>query len=305
MAKKAGALFGTSVAVSDFQKGWIAVSSFGNNGNGKVDMFKNEGNKWVEKKRFDNLGFSVDLSGGGDGQETLRVAIGDHRKGQKAGMTEVHEYDKDNQNWSLISKFTGNEKEELGYSVALSGDGKFMAAGAPRNDNGKGIVYVYNLSSGDLKKITGRGKEKFGSSVAANKNGKVIAVGGPSFNQNVGVVQVYERKGELFVPKGNDIEGTFNGARTGNSNTISLNGKGNRLAVGSDSVNNNDKLGVVRIFDYNFFTDEWDRVEKINGVDDGNVETVALSDEGSTIAIGSPGAKNCRGQVRVFDEVCK
>lgn len=303
--KKAGGLFGTSVAVSDFQKGWIAVSSFGNNDNGKVDMFKYDGNKWTENKRFDNLGFSVDISGGDDGQETLRVAIGDYRKGQNSGMTEVHQYDKANQNWSLISKFTGNEKEELGYSVALSDDGKFMAVGAPKNDNGKGIVYVYNLSSSDLKKITGEGEENFGTSVAANKNGNVIAVGSPSYDKNVGIVKVYERSGAIYVRKGNDIEGTFNGARIGNSNTVTLNDKGNRLAIGSDSVNNDDKLGVVRIFDYDFFTNEWEQVKKIIGVNDGEVETVALSDEGTTIVIGSPGAKNCRGQVRVFDEVCR
>jgi len=303
--KEAGQLFGTSVAVSEYEKGWIAVTSFGSDDKGRVDMFKYDGETWKESGSFDDLGFSVDLSGGDGGQDSLRVVIGDHRKKSRAGITEVYEYENSDQSWKLISKFFGNEKEELGYSVALSNDGNTMLAGAPANEKGNGIVYIYNLSSGDLTRITGEDEEQLGASVAVNKKGNVIAVGAPSYDKNVGRVRAYSKSGSLWIRKGNGIKGSFSGARIGNSNTISISNEGDRLAIGSDSVNNNDKLGEVRIFDFDKKSNEWDQIKKIDGKGNDNVDTVALSDKGKTIAIGAPGAKDCAGQVRVFDEVCK
>lgn len=153
---------------------------------------------------------------------------------------------------------------------------------------------------------------QFGFAVALNDIGDIIAGGAPTTNLSNGLAQTYVFREPLsfFINTdvvktwnklGNDITGTENNETLGYS--VSLNGSGNIMAVGSKGAD--VEAGFTQIFTYDTNTDNWilmgSAIEGENQYDaDG--ACVSLNNSGDRVAIvGLRSSESTIGHVRVFE----
>ncbi|MEK9212832.1 YDG domain-containing protein [Sphingomonas sp. 2378] len=161
-----------------------------------------------------------------------------------------------------------NDRDQFGSSVSLNANGDLMAIGASNTASGTGAVYLMSFNNSNSsdpyknpsllgtmgKGYTAGGKDfnvgalnsgdNFGTAVSLNANGRAMAVGAPNASGN-GAVYLFSFTDTSFsgavkqgtigntVSSVNDI-----GLGTLDSNdqfgyAVSLNGTGNRLAVGA------------------------------------------------------------------------
>lgn len=208
-----------------------------------------------------------------------------------------------------------------GWSVSLSADGTVVAIGARLNDgngNASGHVRVYQNNEGTWSQIGAdidgtAAEDQSGYSVAISADGNVVAIGAPNSDDindgNVfgrGQVRVYQNNTGSWTQVGEDIYGEDNIERFGRS--VSLSSDGKVLAVGApNNSGNGSHAGQVRVYQNN--AGIWTRVgEDIEGeaARDESGESVALSADGSVVAIGAPGNDengSHAGHVRVFQNI--
>ncbi|MGI9555204.1 MAG: WD40 repeat domain-containing protein [Vampirovibrionia bacterium] len=160
--------------------------------------------------------------------------------------------------------------------------------------------------------IDGAANEQIGYSVSLSSDGSILAIGAPSnLNSNVvavGFVRVYkfDDDSDSWQKHGNDIVGTDDYDKFGNS--ISLSANGLFLAIGANKNDNSNGAdsGYVQVFE---FTDsQW--TTKGNAIlgeapNDENGYSVSLSANGKIVAIGAIKNDNSNGadsgHVRVFE----
>jgi LPXTG-motif cell wall-anchored protein len=250
----------------------------------------------------------------GDGS---RIAIGapfNDVSGSNAGHVRV--YTLINGTWTQTGADINGEAvgDQSGRSVALSEDGSRIAIGANLNDgNGSsaGHVRVYTLFNGTWTQtgvdIDGEAVgDQSGSSVAMSGDGSRIAIGANLNDGNgssAGHVRVYTLINGTWTQTGLDIDGEAAGDESGWS--VAMSGDGSRIAIGAygnDGVGSN--AGHVRV--YTLFNGTWTQTGvDIDGeaVGDQSGSSVALSGDGSRIAIGAPnndGTGSNAGHVRVY-----
>ena len=125
----------------------------------------------------DTFGYSVAVSG-----NTIVVgAPGVVRNGQLFGAAYV--FENGGAGWVQVAKLTATNGSRLGSSVAISGDGRTVAAGAPPFENG-GTVLVFVEPAGGWGDMTETAEltpehavEGFGVSVAISADGEIVAAG--------------------------------------------------------------------------------------------------------------------------------
>ena len=265
----------------------------------------------------DNSGDSVALSTSGN-----RIAIGAERNssgGQYRGHVRV--YDLTGGAWVQVGSDIDGEanRDYSGASVSLSSDGSRVAIGAFANyasetgiNGGVGHVRVYDLSGGAWTQvgsdIDGEAIADYsGWSVSLSSDGSRVAIGavnnsGSGFS--AGHVRVYELTGGAWTQVGSDINGEAANDDSGYS--VSLSSDGSRVAIGAAQ---NDGGGIdaghVRVYDLT--GGAWVQVgSDIDGEAAGDLsgESVSLSSDGSTVAIGAvnnDGSGANAGHVRVYE----
>ncbi|MBV7270323.1 T9SS type A sorting domain-containing protein [Winogradskyella luteola] len=203
--------------------------------------------------------------------------------------------------------------EDFGYSIALSSDGLTMAIGN-RNSNPNtvavGEVEVFSLINNQWvqkgSSLFGVYSEAFGASVKLSDDGETLIVGSPASSGggvNSGGVTVYTFNGTDWIQKGQKLYGAAQSALFGFS--VDINSNGNRIAASSPNISND--TGLVYVFDFDSASNTWNLIgSEISG----NTSTVFfgldidLSDNGTTIAIGTPrdnSAFTNAGMVKVFE----
>ena len=264
----------------------------------------------------------------------------------------------------------GGEWDRLGWAVALSADGRIVAAGAPRsrhNDNALvGHVQVFQFSDGSWEAmgqaIRGMAqKDQFGTNLALSANGKVLAASSIWHNDATGYVRVFcyedatnqwkamgkivrgRTRGDLFgwslklsadgsvlaasareshnaagsvrvlafdddmqrwVPRGQDLVGETAGDRFGYS--IALSADGSVLAAGahlSDAMGLHQGAGQARIYHYGAETNQWSRRGQVlygDGAGDQFGASLALTADGDIVVVGAVQNDDESGLVRVF-----
>lgn len=227
----------------------------------------------------------------------------------------------------LGNDIDGEANAQLGYSVALSADGKILAVGAPisQPNNIMGYVEVYEYKNLQWEllgtHIQGEASDdQFGGSVALSSDGKILAVGasGNDANgSNSGHVRVYQIVGSggntTFPRLGTDIDGEALGDNSGGS--IALSSDGKILAIGAHQNDGNGNIdsGHVRVYKWNepvyiaegnYTPGYWSQMgTDIDGEAAGDKSggSVALSSDGTIVAIGAHnnGGDNS-GHVRVY-----
>lgn len=220
--------------------------------------------------------------------------------------------------WDAIGMpITGSTSSESGTSVATSADGSIVAVGSPATLlAGPGKVAVYQLVSDTWTQmgadIVGAANgDRTGWSVALSSDGLTMAVGSPYVDppskSNGGVVHVYRFQSGAWGLLGSSLPGTSSSEFVGFA--VSLSANGNRIAVGAPGASSR---GAVSVFDYTAGTNSWAQVGSTlvaEAAQDYFGHSVALSDDGSWLAVGAP--KNDvggslfvdRGHARVFELV--
>jgi len=196
------------------------------------------------------------------------------------------------------------------------------------NDCGsKGEIQIYNGTEwvnfiGGTRQLTAattklgadiEGEAAFdnsGYSVVISSDGTTIAIGAPSNDgagSNAGQVRVYKNMAGTWTKIGADIDGETAGANSGYS--VAISSDGSTVAIGASpnlSLFGNF-AGQVRV--YKNIAGTWTQIgADIDGEanDDFSGYSVAISSDGTTVAIGAPynsGGGSYAGQVRVYQNM--
>jgi hypothetical protein len=214
---------------------------------------------------------------------------------------------------------TENAKVNFGTSVAISGDGEWIAITAPGvddqsvtpNEVNVGQVRVLRAGQGSngtewfpsgIIKGPGPSREER-TSLAMSSDGKRIAVG--YYESEGGVVQLFERDEESDTFSGSITTEFVGDVDAWHGHSVDLSSDGTILAIGAPKTNtaNGIRSGVVRIF--RNIDSTWKQLgEDIEGRVDNEFFgwSVALrATDGLRVAVGSPDVINGGGGVRVYD----
>ena len=200
-------------------------------------------------------------------------------------------------------------------AVALSGDGRVVAIGAPDCDDLRGTVGLYGWGGGAWNQrgpfLPGKAfADMSGAAVALNFEGNVVAIGAPYHSPGdamawAGHVRVYEWGDGAWAQRGLDIYGEHYGDRSGSS--VALSGDGFVVAIGAPHDDDPDAAralsGAARVFE--LAESGWvQRGEDIDGVaPKDEASTVSLSADGRVLALGAPfndDGGEASGHARVF-----
>ncbi|PKO12162.1 MAG: hypothetical protein CVU39_25490 [Chloroflexi bacterium HGW-Chloroflexi-10] len=191
----AGDTFGRSADFS--QDGtWVIIGTPGATVDGKAMqgaayIFTNPGSGWSQQKKLtttagaahDELGISVSISN--DGSIALVGA-----QGEEADMGRAYIFRRTASTWTQERQFTisgGLAGDHVGFSTALSGDGRIALVGAYGTDEfgkqDKGMAYLFVKQNGSwsaktiLSAADGAANDQFGFSVALSADGNTALIG--------------------------------------------------------------------------------------------------------------------------------
>ena len=263
----------------------------------------------------DRSGQSVSLSSDGS-----TVAIGtSFNDGNGSQSGHVRMYKNINDTWTQQGLDIDGEAagDFSGQSVSLSSDGSTVAIGARENDgNGRnaGHVRVYKNISGTWTQqgadIDGEAAgDQSGRSVSLSSDGSIVAIGALNNDGNgidAGHVRIYKNISGTWTQQGSDIDGEAAGDWSGCY--VSLSSDGSIVAIGAwNNDGNGSNAGHVRI--YKNISGTWTQQgSDIDGetASDYSGQSVSLSSDGSTVAIGAPyndGNGKDAGHVRIYKNI--
>ena len=200
------------------------------------------------------------------------------------------------QQGSELTPSDANGSAQMGYSVAISGDGNTAIMAGPQDSTGAGAVWIFTRSAGvwtqQGSKLVGTGATgaaEQGSSVAISADGNTAIEGGDNDNSNIGGVWVFTRSAGVWTQLGSELIGTgaTGAARQGFSVSISSNAK----TLVSGGPLDNSGTGGVWVFTRSGNSWSQQGVELLgNDANSGAAQgtAVALSGDGNTIAFGGP-----------------
>eukprot|EP00980_Cylindrotheca_fusiformis_P005157 scaffold1092_cov87-Cylindrotheca_fusiformis.AAC.2 len=215
--------------------------------------------------------------------------------------------------WEQVASFD-QIRVQGGYTVSISGDGSLLAA-APNIINGyAGIVRFFENhnrtweENTDLRLLGVADDDKFGSAISLSGNGQRVAIGA-SFDNGEdesafrsGSVSIYEMSDGTWGEPLQVIHGEDTFDEFGTSVALSKDGK--TLAIGA--IGELISVGRVRVYRWDDDASSFKQMgENIDGQPSpGTGErfgwSVALSQDGSALAVGAPYANFEAGKVRVL-----
>jgi len=265
----------------------------------------------------DNLGASVAVSG-----NTIVAGTPFHKVGANSGQGAVYVFTEPNGGWSTATQTAeltasdGAPGDELGSSVAVSGD--TIVAGAILNDSqsGQGAVYVFAKPAGgwtdatqsaELTASDGAANDKLGLSVAVN--GPTITAGAPYHaagdNAAQGAVYVYTKPAGGWTNATQSAELTASDGAASDQLGSSVAISAETIAAGSQqrAVGGNTDQGAVYVFakpgaGWTDATQTAELTASDGAAYDALGWTVAVS--GDTLAAGAPGSNGAQGAVYVY-----
>ena len=259
-----------------------------------------------------------------DGDTVVVGAHGDDDNGSMSGSAYVFTRDTPGSltsGWTQLIKLTASDgaaddrfsNNPFLHGVGVAVDGDTIVIGAPLDDdNGasSGSVYTFNIEKnwvqvgndidGEAAYDYSGGSSWIGRQVCMSDNGRRVAIGatgndGGSIASSWGHVRVYEESNNLWSQLGGDIDGVGTADYFGSC--VAMDANGVRIAVGAEGVDYNgiSNAGQVRVYQYNAAKTVanangpigWDKIgQDINGTNSQKMSTVALSSDGTLLAIG-------------------
>ena len=250
-----------------------------------------------------------------DGDTIVVGADGDDDDGSGSGSAYLFTRDTAGSltsGWTQVAKLTvGDGAAGDGFGSSVSIDGDTVVVGAYEDDDdgsGSGSVHVFNNArnwvqvGNDIDGETGYdysgGNNWTGRQVCMSDNGRRVAIGAhrnDGGSTDSGHVRVYEESNNSWSQLGGDIDGVATNDYFGSC--VAMDANGVRIAVGAEGVdyNGNSDAGQVRVYQYNAAKTVanangpigWDKIgQDINGTNSNKMSTVALSSDGTRLAIG-------------------
>ena len=185
----------------------------------------------------------------------------------------------------------------FGLSVSSSSDGNIIAVGAKKNDGHGAFSNHGHVRVFEWRQYTNTDGDVYHYSSSSNSSKPLIVTN--SFTAPVPNTNYWSQKGL-------DIDGPtvppYNVSNNFFGHSVSLSSDGLKLAVGANLAGSDDR-GLVRVFQFN--TGSWSQIgQDLTGVDidDKAGETVSLSNDGYTVAIGAKSLyNNNKGIVKVYE----
>ncbi len=290
----------------------IGLSTDNDNGNmsGSVYVYKWTGSTWNQTKPTasdggaeHSFGQSVAVSSNGN-----TVVIGAEGANGYTGSAYVYNWTGSSWNETKITASEGAAGDYFGRSAAVSSDGNTVVIGASLDDDngissGSAYVYKWTGSSWNQTKIRasdGTAGDFFGQSAAISSDGNTLAIGARRDNNSTGSAYVYSWTGSTW----NETKLIASDGTAGDNfgECIAISSDGLSVVIGApDDDELGDDTGSAYVF--NWTGASWDQTklfsttgaaDKDFGVD------VAVSDDGSTIIIGSAERYNPQGSVHLF-----
>ncbi len=264
------------------------------------------------------FGISVSLSA--EGNTALVGAIEDEsevsKKEEPLGAAWV--FTRSGSTWSQQgAKLTAKAGEEevggrFGKSVHLSADGNTALIGAPFDASFAGAAWVFTRSGTTWTqqgpKLTGGteevGEGRFGTGVSLSASGNTALIGGEGDNGVAGAAWVFTRSGSTWSQQGPKLTGGTEEVGEGRlGESVALSGDGNTALVGG--YGDNGFRGAAWVFTRagSTWTQQGPKLVPASGEEIGGAAfafSVALSAEGNTALIGSPGDTADFGAAYVF-----
>jgi hypothetical protein len=192
----------------------------------------------------------------------------------------------------------------FGHSVALSADGNTALIGGAGDNAAVGAAWVFTRSGETWTqqgpKLTGGGESgqgQFGSGVALSADGNTALIGGQGDERSAGAAWVFTRSGETWTQQGEKLTGAGEIGAASFGHGVALSSDGNTALIGG--INDNGAAGAAWVFTRSLET--WTQQAKLTGAGTTFFGwSVALSSDGNTALVGSPGDSELVGAAFVF-----
>ena len=226
------------------------------------------------------------------------------------------EQKKNGTSWKTLDVLVGPGPSNAAQtSIAMTPDSQWIAIGYARHTNGSQIQ-IYQEVDGFWKPASspiivqnGTDTAWFGYALDISNDGMILAVGAPQMKSpngdGSGGVQMFQQNSNgNWTDMGSVLYGSMANEFFGWTVAISTSSTNGQLRIAAGSPVSNDTTGVVRVYDWD--STDWGQV----GTDlVGDVplnrfgESVAMSDDGSVLAVGIRGSAFEVGQAKVYREV--
>jgi hypothetical protein len=205
----------------------------------------------------------------------------------------------------------GGASNSFGVKASLDSDGSVLVIGADFTTSNRGGVYVYDWSGSAwvqrgsvLTASDAADGDLFGNTVSLSNSGTVLAVGAKQWEgtkTDQGGVYIFDRSGSAWVQRGSVL--TAGDAAANNYFCrLAINGDGTVLAVGANGRDGG--RGGVYIYDWS--GSAWVQRGSVltasdSAAGDAYGAGVALSNDGSILAVGAESRNGGRGGVYIYD----
>ncbi len=253
--------------------------------------------------------FGMDVDCSDDGTRVIIGAYNADEGGTDRGQAFV--FDWNGYDWvQLGNTLQGTQNGELlGYAVAISGDGNYIAIGNPFYHDGStadvgryGVFYLAVATwtilpdSGSLTStlqnyfLGTTTSELAGYSLSLSYDGKTISAGyrgsASGAGADAGQIRVHTYANGAWTQKGQNLNGLESGDRLGYS--IDMSSDGNYLIAGSNYGANKQAY----VYDYVSGSTSWVKRTTLSHPNPTDASSygasVAISDDGNTVAVGAP-----------------
>ena len=268
----------------------IAIGTAQTSNNDYIAILELTGGNWTSK------GTNISQNGSG---KIISINLSDDGNAIVVGEAYNVRVLKYNSDWEQVNLAieSDDNSDEFGYAVAISGDGKSYAVGAPSISTSarNGYVSIFNHNKNSITRfgdeIYGNAERDYlGNSVSVSENGKVIAVGasGQYQDESVSRVMVYEKTIDGLVQIGEDILKPSTYTNSGFGTIVELSADGSLLAISAPFLYNSN-YGAVYIYQRN--GNSWVRLgNTITGTYGSRTgSSLSFSKDGTILAVGSGG----------------
>ncbi len=271
--------------------------------NGYKMRFSNDNSIWSE---WENYSFITNWNlSDGDGEKTVFAQV------QKTSGDILYF----NDSIRYINKIIPtdlNSDSFFGQSVSISSDGNVIAAGTNIGTGGSASIYKWytaNWQETKLERPSSTENDFYGHAVSLNGSGNYAAAGAYGFNQ-IGAVYIFKQS--LIITEPWDLVKTLS-AGDGSVDdyfgySVSMSRNGSILAVGAPGKDSIDKMNTGTVYIYAKGSDDWSLITTITAdaidqeAEDKFGTAVAVSADGTYIAVSTPNASQFKGAVYVYEK---
>ena len=225
------------------------------------------------------------------------------------------EQKKNGTNWKILDVLVGpGPSNAVQTSIAMTPDSKWLAIGYARHANGSHVqMYqevdgLWKPASSPIIDKNGTDTAWFGYALDISDDGTIVAIGAPQMNSpngdGSGGVHIFQQSSSNgnWIQMGSVIFGMMANEFLGW--TVAISTSNGRIRIAAGSPVSNDTTGVVRVYD-------WDDTEWLQVGTDliGDVplnrfgESVAMSEDGSILAVGVRGSAFEIGQAKIYRDI--